>query len=339
MNSVHSVSRAGGILWVAGYDVDERHWRPALVKADRVGRLVGQWGRRFLKRDDTGPTLGERIVAMRSLSGVLQKVVRKAREEGRARVIDITVDIAVGKFSGFSLSASYDEDSEQTLVEQGLGLDRGVRHHIRGKSLRLGVELSNVLVAMSIPLALEELTDREIAIARHDARNAMKIAYCFYEATAWIYGPGSFGLQLVKSVVRFLPLDLIRAFSIGFARLRRQPSAVLRSDEIAALAAEAERVWLMSMWLRDVYERGGEPAKIINPKRLRSALTDSVSYQNLLKELAGLELAKREFRPWDQWLKSAGKTMSPGLLAMSIGAPETIAFDDVVESMNALANP
>ena len=67
--------------------------------------------------------------------------------------------------------------------------------------------------------------------------------------------------------------------------------------------------------------------------------SDSVSRQNLLRELANHEFAKREFRPWDQWRKSAGKTMSPGLLAMSIGAPETIAFDDLVESMNARAIP
>lgn len=67
--------------------------------------------------------------------------------------------------------------------------------------------------------------------------------------------------------------------------------------------------------------------------------SDSVSYRNLLGELASYEFAKREFGPWDQWRKSAGKTMPPGLLAMSIGAPETIAFDDLVESMSAPAIP
>jgi len=91
------------------------------------------------------------------------------------------------------------------------------------------------------------------------------------------------------------------------------------------------------MWFRDIYESGGEGAKIINPKRLKSALMDSVSHRNLLRELASHEFAKREFRPWDQWQKSAGKTMSPGLLAMSIGAPETIGFDDLVGSMSGPA--
>lgn len=57
---------------------------------------------------------------------------------------------------------------------------------------------------------------------------------------------------------------------------------------------------------------------------------DSDWGQNLLEELASDELAEREFRSWDQWRKSAGRTMSPGLLAMSIGAPKTLAFNDVL---------
>jgi hypothetical protein len=334
-----SLARAGAILWTAGYDVDERYWRPGLVKADEVGQLVGRWARRLLKRHDLGPTFGERIAEMQRVSGVLHKVARKAGQSGFARVVDMTVDVAAGEFSGFSLPATDRDESDQRLAERAFGLDVGAAHHIHGQRLELGTDLSAILEAMSGHLPSTEFTDSEIAAARDDARNTLKIVYCLYGATDWIFGARAFGLQVAAGLIRVWPLALIQALALSFARLRRRSKTLLDSRDIADLATEAERVWLMSMWLNDIYKGGGEGAKIISPKHLKLALTDSVSYQNLLGKLASHEFAKREFRPWDQWRKSAGKTMSPGLLAMSIGAPETIAFEDLVGNMSAPTIP
>lgn len=335
---VRSIDRAGAILWTAGYEVDERHWRPALAQADDVGRLVGRWGRHLLNGNLSGQTFGERFVTMQNLNGILHTVARKAGKPGLARVIDMSVEVAAGEFSGFGLPASDRDESDQALAERAFGFDVGAGDHIHGKRLELGADLPTILEAMSARFPLEDFTDREIAMARDDARNALKIAHCLYASTDWIYGRGAFGLHLTRGVIRFFPLTLIQAFALGFARLRRRSNTLLPSNEIAELATEAERIWLMSMWLRDVYEQGGEGAKTNNPTRWKAVLSnpdrDSVSRRNLLGELASHEFAKREFRPWDQWRKSAGKTMSPGLLAMSIGAPETIAFDDLVGSMS-----
>lgn len=335
---VRSIDRAGAILWTAGYEVDERYWRPALDQANNVGRLVGRWGRHLLNGNHSGRTFGERIAETQRLNGILHTVARKAGKPGFARVIDMSVDVAAGEFAGFGFPASDRDQSDQALADRAFGFDVGTAHHIHGKRLELGADLSAILEAMSAPFPLEDFTDHEIAAAREDARNALKIAHCLYASTDWIYGRGAFGLHLTKGVIRHSPLVLIQAFALGFARLRRRSNTLLPSAEIAGLATKAEKFWLMSMWLRDVYELGGEGAKIINPKRLKSILSnpdrDSVSRQNLLGKLASHEFAKREFRPWDQWRKSAGKTMSPGLLAMSIGAPETIAFDDLVGSMS-----
>ena len=309
------------------------------MKADKVGQLVSRWGSRALKGNDLGPTLGEHITEMEQVGGVLYKVARKAGQPGFARVVDMTVDVAAGEFSGFGLPASDRDESDQRLTERAFGFDVEASHRIHGKRLELGVDLAAILEAMAGHLPLGEFTDSEIATGRDDARNALKTAYCLYGATDWIYGRSAFGLHVGSALIKVWPLALIQALALGFARLRRRSNSLLSSCEIADLATGAERAWLMSMWLRDVHKSGGDGARIISPERLKSALMDSVSHRKLLKELANHEFAQREFRPWDQWRKSAGKTMSPGLLAMSIGAPETIAFDDLVESISAPVIP
>jgi len=337
LKHVRSIDRAGAILWAAGFEVDGCYWRPALARAERTGRLFGKWARRFSDPDALELTLGERLAETQKLAGVLHKIGRRTDSLGVARIIDAAADVATGEFSVFSFPASDRDESDQAQVEHALGFDDGTMHQVLHQRLNLGADLGVLLQAMSATSTIEDLGDEEIAIARDDARKAMKIAHCFYEATAWIYGRGSFGLRITQAMIKSLQLTLIMSGAVGIARLRRRPNRLLSSDEIATLAGEAERVWLMSMRLREAYEGGDEIAKSINPERLRKHLMDSDSRKNLLEELASHELAELEFRPWDQWRKSAGKMMSPGLLAMSIGAPKTLAFDSVLANTSAPA--
>lgn len=337
-----SFEKAGAILWLAGFEVDERYWRPGLGFIDQISRRVGRLMLRFLDSDDLTGSPGERMAKARPLRGILHKVERKAGEAGPARFADLAATIVAGQFSGFERTTLAIDKSDSDMAERALGFDEGEADHVNGHRLNLKADLEAIFATLSVSWASDpwkSFSVQEISQGRDDARNALKVAHCTHEATAWIYGHGSFGLRIVRTLSRFAEITLMQACAVNFARLRRRSNTLPTSDEIADLATEAERVWLMSMWLRDIYKRGGDGAKIINPKRLKSALTDSVSCLNLLRELASHEFAKCEFRPWDQWRKSAGKTMSPGLLAMSIGAPETIAFDDLVGSMSARAIP
>ena len=337
-----SFKKAGAILWLAGFEVDERYWRPGLGFIDQISRQVGRRMLKFLNSDDLTGSPGDRMAKARPLRGVLHKVARKAGEDGPARFADLAATIVAGQFSGFEPPILEIDDSDSRLAERALGIDDCEADHVNGRRLNLKADLEAVLATLSVSWASDAWKDfsvQEIAQGRDDARNALKVAHCTHEATAWIYGRGSFGLRIVRTLSRFAEITLMQALAVNFARLRRRSNTLPSSDEIASLAADAEKVWLLSMRLRAFHEQGGKAAEIITPNRLKSALTDSVSHQNLLRELASHEFAKREFRPWDQWRKSAGRTMSPGLLAMSIGAPETIAFDDLVGSMSDPAIP
>ncbi len=269
--------------------------------------------------------------------GFLHGIKRKAGD-GFPRVLDTSVEVAAGEFDGFLPPSTERDEPEKAAIARALGFDAGKAHHVHGQGLRLEADLASLLSAMSQSGSDPAFTDAEIFSARDDLRNALKIAWCLYDATAWIYGRQSFGLQLAHRVSSFLAVGYIQAFTIGFARLRRQSETLLSSAEIADLAVESERLWMMSMWLKGIARSGGENARIVSAKRLKEALTDFDVHQNLLGELASHEFAKSEFRPWDQWRKSAGKTMSPGLLVMSIGSPKVIAFDDLVGSTKGPVN-
>lgn len=337
-----SLEKAGAILWLAGFEVDERYWRPGLGFIDQMSRRVGRLMLKFLDSDDLAGSPGEHTAKARTMRGVWHKVARRTGEDGTARFVDLAATIVSGRFSGFESPTTDLDKSDSRLAEHALGFDEGEADHVNGHRLNLKADLETILTALSVSWVSDSWNDfsvREIAQGREDARNALKVAHCTHEATAWIYGRGSFGLRIVRTLSRFAEITLMQALAISFARLRRRSTRIPSSDEIASLATDAEKVWLLSMRLKAFHEQGGKAAQIITPNRLKSALTDSVSHQNLLRELASHEFAKREFRPWDQWRKSAGKTMSPGLLAMSIGAPETIAFDDLVESMSAPVIP
>jgi hypothetical protein len=336
LHHFRSLDRVGAILWAAGFEVDERYWRPAIRKGARHGRLIADVIRRLYKSDDLGPTIGETCAKSAKFRGILHGVKRKAGE-AFPLVLDTSIAVAAGDFAGFQLSSSERDEPEETGINRALGFDGGKSDHVHGQSLGLEADLASLLTAMSQSGSDAAFTDAEIFSARDDLGNALKIAWCLYDATAWIYGRQSFGLQLAHRVGSLLAVGYIQAFTIGFARLRRHSDTLLSSAEIADLAVEAERLWMMSMWFKDIAEGDGENAGTLSAKRLKSALTDSASYQNLLGELASREFAKSEFRPWDQWRKSAGKTMSPGLLVMSIGSPKVIAFDDLVGSTNGAA--
>jgi hypothetical protein len=125
--------------------------------------------------------------------------------------------------------------------------------------------------------------------------------------------------------------------TLGFARLRRRSNSLLLSPEIAVLADRAEAIWLTANYFHDLQSTHPEMRKLIGRKRLKRAFSDSQEYEKLLKELAGCTFPKPDFRPWEQWRKSS-KTMSPGLLAMSIGAPSRRPLGDFIRSADAGPN-
>ena len=123
-----------------------------------------------------------------------------------------------------------------------------------------------------------------------------------------------------------------------FARLRRHADDFHTTEEIAALAHKAELTWLASTFFRDLQSNPESPISI-QSKRWKRAFGDSNEFKDLIRELAGYQWSAPDFRPWDQWKKLSRKTMSPGLLAMSIGAPNQVSVEAILRDVNGAPHP
>lgn len=335
-------SYAGKLLWAAGFEVDEGYWRPDLLKADRTMRVVAKRVRQVLRRDADEVSLGERVAGLDQFTGVLANIYRRLPIEQFARVGNVAVEVIAGDFERFEEPASYeDEFTTQYATENAFGFADGDRDEFLGARFKWTGTLERVLSEMSAAnseFGPDEFTDFEIQAARDDIRNAMKIAVCLQEALSWIYGPKALGLQVAALFGRRAPISGIFLSTLGFARLRRCSSQLLPSAQIGELADQAEWIWLISAYFRNLQNTKPEMREMIGPKRLKRAFMDSREYGDLLKDLEGCDFPAPDFRPWHQWKELSRKTMSPGLLAMSIGAPLSLSAEAIAEHVSEHTN-
>ena len=295
-----------------------------VVKVRRGVRLL------IREKPDDEDTVGGRIkTPLGDLNGVFTKMARRIPDHQIPTAIDLVLSVACGQFESFIVRDPDEGDlSEEELAENAMDLPAAQTDHIAGHRLNLrGVGRMFAEIATAIDAySLDDFSDEEIAQARSDVRNGFQLAVCFHSAMSWIYGPQAFGLRLASWMGRNAPLDVIFVWVVLFARLRRRSDQFLSSSQISELAQSAGKSWLIATYFRDL-QSNPNFAKRIPPKRLKKAFEDSHELENLINELKGCEFPMPEFRPWDQWKQLSGKTMPPGLLAMSIGAPNQVSLD------------
>jgi hypothetical protein len=342
MAAKSKVDWAGPVLWAAGCDVDDRHWRKLVESNETLTRRFALLAQGRLDRDREGRTLGESIASVSPLSGVLAKLDDRLSKPELARVVDVGADVLTGRFESLEDVAS-DEEPFTTEGATVAGFDFGAsaEHAIDGRRLNFIDQLGPMLAEISKTNILDDAetpSDDEISAARHDVRHALKIGLCLYEASSWVMGPEAFGLRQAAWLARNAAPSAIMSFALGIARLRRRQVGLLSSEEIAQLAFRSELFWLFSTALRKRYAKEGQLSNFIDQNRLKMAFTDSIQMQELIKEIGTPEFFEIEIRPWDEWRNiSKTKTMSPGLLAMSIGAPLSLRLGDIMAA--ASVNP
>jgi hypothetical protein len=336
---------AGAILWAAGFDVDQRYWSRRLqggaTLLRRIKPVVG-WLIERVERSDASQTIGDRFAQISQLSGAMAKVARRLDAHQAARLINVATEITTGEFSGFENYRSDQEESgSQEIFEHALDFAGGEKHTVFGAQLTLGNALEGALISASEAQTnpLEELSGAEIDAARQDVQGALKIAICMYDALSWIYGERALGLRFAAFMARNATIDLIYFWIAGFARLRRANAELYSSAQIAEMANQAELAWLISTYFRDIGEVSPELARQFDQRRWKAAISSSIEHQKLLKDLELVQFPKADFQPWNSWRKLAKKTMPPGLLAMSIGAPTHLSRSDFEADASGPKNP
>jgi hypothetical protein len=334
---------AGAVLWLAGSSVDERYWRPKIQTAGATIVKVRRASRLLIRDKPTDEnTFGERVTTpLGDLNGVFTRMARRIPNQQIPTAIDLVLSVASGQFDGFNVRDPDEGDlSDARLAESGMDLSAAQTDQIGGHGLsfkRLGAML--VEIAHSIDaFSPDKLSDEEIATARNDVLNSFKLVVCFHASMSWIYGPQAFGLRLASWVGRYAPLDVMFVGVVLFAELRRRSDQFMPSSQIAELAFITEKSWRTSTYFHDL-QSNPKFAKSIELKRWKSAFEDSHQMENLINELAGYDFPMPEFKPWDQWKRLSGKTMPPGLLAMSIGAPNRLDPPAIAPGASDAPNP
>jgi hypothetical protein len=340
----HRLDDAGAVLWLGGFDVDERFWRALLMQRDKTFRSAAAKVARAVRAlDETdSETVGDQFAGLGRFRGAIDKLARRLEIHELATAINVVVAVAGNDFEGFTPNTTdRDGPSPAEILLRGMDFEGGRFHHIHGQSINLVATLSGVLRDLSLSLrahSLSDFSDQEILAARDDVRNGLKMALCMHDGMAWIYGPQAFGLRMAAFTARSATIDLMFGYVAAFARLRRRTNQFYSTEEIAELARQAENNWLMSGYFRDLQSHP-EIQKEFGKRGLKKALRDSLETGNPIKEFDKYQYPRPEFRPWDQWRKLSKGTMSPGLLAMSIGAPEKLARADIFPSGSVDAIP
>jgi len=292
----------GRRLWIYGFPVDEKYWRPSLQKQgrllDRFFPLLIRLVQRF-DRDWQSETLydsaAKRLASVEDV--VFSRIKGRIDPREMPTVLRVIGDVGTGEFDGFETSiAGEEQTSDEALTICALDFAKAGSNAILGKQLNL-IELlpsgfKNVTAAISMG-NFERIANspaEEIGRARNDARNGFLIGLYLYEANRWIYGDGAFGLRLIAWIARKAPDPLIDVMTLMMFRLRQIPGAILPSDEIEELAERARAVCLYSK--RHEWHWGNDPrfAKILDPKRIKLAFTDETALKRWRTELEAIIL-------------------------------------------------
>jgi len=258
------------------------------------------------------------------------------------RAANVLVEIASGEFSDFYASASErDEVDTESMFLTAFDFDKGRGDQIFGKRLTLDSALGGALgnISEAMVLSPRDITTAEIFAARNDVRNGLKIAICLHEGLKWIFGDTALGLRFAAGFARTVPANVIFVMVLGFARLRRSNPNLLSSAEIARMADVAERIWLMSSYFRDLYAARPDLGHLISPARMKLSFSSRHEHDKLLEDLKRYPFPEPRIRPWESWQKLSKKTISPGLLAMGIGAPDQISNAALVAGANGPPTP
>jgi hypothetical protein len=296
----------GWELWLRGFPVDEKHWRPQLLKAaTKLDRHL-KFLRSLIARDENSnsdKTIFDRIARFKVSNIILSRVYGRLQRGPLATVYRVLLGTANGEFHGFEPNTQGEtrtDDQIATGIKQrtqdeiytlkALDLSRSDKDAILGRKFNFAGALPHRLRDLSVALRRGTLTDAlkcselEIFNARDDVRNALR-ASALYEAMQWIYGRNAFGLRLAAWIEEKIDRQLMSGLILGWIKLRKVSNDLTSSKDIALLAEEAEKTRDQSRQIRELAWNDKRFASVFLPKRFRQAFKDKISFGQFIKEI------------------------------------------------------
>ena len=297
----------GRELWFRGFPVDEKHWRPHLLKdATKLDRHL-KFLKSLIARDENSnsdKTIFDRIARFKVSNIILSRVYGRLQRGPLAIVLRVLLETANGQFDGFeprTQGETRTDDEIATGIKQrscdethtlyALDLNQSDKHAILGIKFKFTDALPFMLHDLSVALRRGTLVEAlkcselEIFDARDDIRNALRIASALYETMEWIYGPNAFGLRMAAWIAKKISRQLISMFILGWIKVRKVSNNLPSSKYIALLADKADEIRDQSRQMRALAQNDKRFASVFSPKRLRQAFKDKVSFERFIKEI------------------------------------------------------
>lgn len=279
----------GWELWWRGFEVDPRHWQPALISAHkslpRTIRLFKRWQSREndTDRDDTiFERHGRDILRATPLIGT----VRNMPAETVSMALGIFADAACGEFQRFDPSST-DQEGEQEYegVRTVLGMKRAEHHSVQGLRIDPKPPLTEMLSAIAnidwSQLEARPLEWNALDNTRTEIQDAFEAASLFYQATVWIYGNGAFGLRLADWFIHKAPIAVKATIVILWWAIRLSQNPFVEGHKIREMRLAAAIALQNSNEIQKL--RLSDPLifEMLSPENVKKALRNAKAIADL----------------------------------------------------------
>jgi hypothetical protein len=297
----------GWELWWRGFWVDERHWRPQL---QRTAKTL-DWTRKHLHKivtadenSETAETIFDHAARLKPQNILISRIRGRLEINDLATALRVFLTTASGRFEDFepvtkinaNLSVHADDekaarshDHSQTIV--ALDFSQSETDTVLGKKFNFVGSIGGILRDVATVfrdhsfIDVQQSSDVDIASAREDARNALRMGLDLWEAMHWIYGPKAFGLRLIAWLARKYDRATGATLIVILIGPRKVSTDLLSSRDIAVLADQAGRIRDQSQQLRSLAMNDKRFVSVFSPKRFRKALKDTIALRQFLREI------------------------------------------------------
>lgn len=286
----------GWNLWLEGFEVPERYWRPRIENGARnafrtVRKIASLLSSEKDNKIDAFEEGLSNAVNQAIVPDPLKPIVRRM---DTASLLG-TVSLVSNAFAG-NYRKDEDADFEQSRIDGVAtlsGMSRKNRHTIHGESIKFREALQSLL--RSLAATPETYLDAslfggsrlvELHVARDYFRHGLEAGASLHEAMRWIYGNNAFGLKLANWFRFEAPISVQASLiCLALVVLREESDAFHTLSEIRELKTASEELKAQSLMFQQLGTTHAECAELLSPKSLKAALKSEVNLNELAHKI------------------------------------------------------
>lgn len=266
----------GWRLWMQGYCVGDRYWRPHLEQARTALANVRAAGAKYEAiNSKEGIDLGQlHDFALAISKGTpFHAPFKRLDRQLLETIIGFGNEIVAGEFSGFSADedAKPNNDELHALISV-FGLAAAERDEISGQKIDFANSIESVL--RDISLVLGNLRpgapfDEPSIELRREFEQVKEIGLNLYRSMSWLFGRAAFGLGTLNRIAANPSIAIEATMLAAWVELRQISKALLSASEIDRLHKVTTELLAMSNLLQAQFAASStdSPGRISNATR------------------------------------------------------------------------